>query len=205
MSRRVPSTARQRKRRRGRNGRVYTRNPVLLALSFVGLAEIAPGRILMGLGAGSPGVLAPQGIAFSKRLTRLKAYCEVIPPLIRGEQVTHCGEGVELVGAEIEDLLSARGGPAAVHTRLPLRLGVTGPRAAEYAGEVAHGVLMNACLPADKVASRRELLARGPGRPGVPWLTPCARPSGSSTRSHRAGNPPDGINPAGGSWPAGPG
>lgn len=28
---------------------VYTRNPVLLALSFIGLEEIAPGRILMGV------------------------------------------------------------------------------------------------------------------------------------------------------------
>src|SRR3569833_912190 len=40
---------------------VYTRNPVVLAISFLGLQELAPGRILMGLGTGSPGVLAPQG------------------------------------------------------------------------------------------------------------------------------------------------
>ncbi len=144
---------------------VYTRNPVLLALSFIGLEEIAPGRILMGLGAGSPGVLAPQGIAFVKPLTRLKAYCEVIPPLIRGEQVSYSGEGVELVGAKIEDLLSARR-PDAARARLPLHLGVTGPRAVEYAGEVADGVLMNACLPTEYVTSRLELLERGARKAG---------------------------------------
>lgn len=145
---------------------VYTRNPVVLALSFIGLEEIAPGRILMGLGTGSPGVLAPQGIPFHKPLTRLKAYCDVIPRLIRGEEVTYSGEGVELAGARIEDLLSARGGATAARRRLPLHLGVTGPRALEYAGEVADGVLMNACLPTDYVAARLELLERGARRFG---------------------------------------
>src|SRR3712207_3934852 len=63
---------------------VYTRNPVTLALTFVSLEELAPGRILMGLGTGSPLVLAPQGIPFDRPLTRLREYCDVIPRLIRG-------------------------------------------------------------------------------------------------------------------------
>lgn len=145
---------------------VYTRNPVVLALSFIGLEEIAPGRIVMGLGTGSPGVLAPQGIPFTRPLTRLKAFCEVIPALIRGEPVTYSGEGVELAGAKVEDLLSARGGPTAARARLPLHLGVTGPRALEYAGQVADGVLMNACLPVEYVVARLELLERGARRAG---------------------------------------
>ena len=57
---------------------VYTRNPVLLALTFATLDELAPGRIVMGLGAGSPRVLAPQGVEFDRPLTRLREYCEVI-------------------------------------------------------------------------------------------------------------------------------
>src|SRR5688572_22957285 len=86
---------------------VYTRNPVTLALTFVSLEELAPGRIVMGLGAGSPVVLRPQGIPFAKPLTRLREYCEVIPPLMRGEAVTYDGETVRLDGARIEDVLSA--------------------------------------------------------------------------------------------------
>ena len=70
---------------------VYTRNPVLLALTFATLDEIAPGRIVMGLGAGSPLVLAPQGITFDRPLTRLREYCEVIPRLLAGEAVTTAG------------------------------------------------------------------------------------------------------------------
>ena len=62
----------------------------------------------MGLGAGSPLVLAPQGVAFERPLTRLREYCEVIPRLLAGEAVSYRGECVELDGARIEDVLAAR-------------------------------------------------------------------------------------------------
>ena len=67
----------------------------------------------MGLGAGSPGVLAPQGYAFTKPLSHLREYCEVIPRLVRGERVSYDGEFVQLDGAQIEDLMSSQGQPAA--------------------------------------------------------------------------------------------
>ena len=145
---------------------VYTRNAVLVALSFVSLAELAPGRILMGLGTGSPLVLAPQGVPFTRPLRRLKAFCDVVPRLVRGEAVTFEGEGVTLAGARIEDLLTTGDGPAAGARGLPLHLGVTGPRALEYAGEVADGVLLNACLSTAYVERARGLIARGAERAG---------------------------------------
>ena len=43
---------------------VYTRGAVLTAVSFVSLDEVSQGRIMMGLGTGSPLVLTPQGVAF---------------------------------------------------------------------------------------------------------------------------------------------
>src|SRR5262245_54661723 len=51
---------------------VFTRGATLTAISFLSLNEIAPGRIIMGLGAGSPLVLKPQGVEFHKPLTRLR-------------------------------------------------------------------------------------------------------------------------------------
>ena len=51
---------------------VYTRGAVLTAVSFVSLDEVSQGRIIMGLGTGSPLVLKPQGVAFHKPLTRLR-------------------------------------------------------------------------------------------------------------------------------------
>lgn len=144
---------------------VYTRNPVLLALTFATLDELAPGRIVMGLGAGSPLVLAPQGVAFTRPLTRLREYCDVIPRLLAGEPVTYHGECVDLDGARIEDVLARDGG---VHPRghIPLYLAATGPRAVEYAGEVADGVLLNVCLPVSYVRERRQRLSAAAARTG---------------------------------------
>ena len=55
---------------------VFTRGPVVVAITFDGLDEIAPGRIFMGLGSGSPLILAPQGRSRIARL-RMREYVEV--------------------------------------------------------------------------------------------------------------------------------
>jgi 5,10-methylenetetrahydromethanopterin reductase len=142
---------------------VYTRNPVLLALTFATL--LAPGRIVLGLGAGSPRVLEPQGVDSAKPLTRLREYCEVIPRLIAGEAVTYRGDAVQLRDARIEDVL-ARDGGVRRRPHVPLYLAATGPRAVEYAGEAADGVLLSVCLPPAYVRERRERLATGAQRAG---------------------------------------
>ena len=138
---------------------VYTRNPVVLAISFLGLGELAPGRIVLGLGTGSPTVLAPQGIAFERPLSRLREYCEVLGPLMRGEPVTYRGRYVTLTGARIEDMLAPEaGGPVRA---MPLVIGATGPKALRFTGAVADGVLMNVCLPTEYVSSRLEFVYAG--------------------------------------------
>ncbi len=145
---------------------VYTRGPVLLALTFATLDELAPGRIVMGLGAGSPLVLAPQGVAFDRPLTRLREYCDVIPRLLAGEAVSYRGQCIELDGARIEDVLARDGGVVGRDAGIPLYLAATGPRAVEYAGEVADGVLLNVCLPVGYVRERRQRLAEAAERAG---------------------------------------
>jgi 5,10-methylenetetrahydromethanopterin reductase len=143
---------------------VYTRGPVVVAISFAALDEIAPGRVLMGLGAGSPLVLAPQGVAWKKPVTRLREYCDVVRPLLRGEEVSYDGDFVQLDGAQIQDLLAADASIA--KGEIPLVLGVTGRPAVELAGEVADGALYNACLPTSYLARARGWLATGAARSG---------------------------------------
>jgi len=113
---------------------VFTRGPVVIAITFLGLEEVAPGRIVMGLGTGSPLILAPQGQLFDRPLTRLREYCEVLRPLMRGEEVTYSGETIRLEAARVEDLLSEEA-IASRTTEVPLYLGVTGPgRSSSQAG-----------------------------------------------------------------------
>lgn len=145
---------------------VYTRHPVALALSFICLNEIAPGRIVMGLGPGSPLVLAPQGVAFEKPLTRLREYCETIVPLMRGEEVTYHGETVVLEGARIEDELEGTDAGTGSAGDVPLWLGVTGPKAIELSGELGDGLLMNVCMSMDYVRDRQRLVEAGAARAG---------------------------------------
>ena len=138
---------------------VYTRGPVVLAVSFASLAELAPGRVTVGLGAGSPLVLAPQGVAWERPVTRLREYVDVLRPLLRGEEVSYDGEAVHLTGARIEDALGEGGIGAG--SELPLYLGVTGRRAVELAGATADGVLLNIGLPTSYVGRALGWLAAG--------------------------------------------
>ena len=77
---------------------VYTRKAVLTAVSFVSLDEVSQGRIIMGLGTGSPLVLKPQGVAFHKPLTRLRETIDVV----QGEVVTFAGETIQVTEAKLE-------------------------------------------------------------------------------------------------------
>ena len=85
---------------------VFTRGPVVIAITFVSLEEVAPGRIVMGLGTGSPLVLAPQGEPFERPLTRLREYCRGAAPADARRGGHLPGETIRLEGARIEDLLS---------------------------------------------------------------------------------------------------
>lgn len=140
---------------------VFTREPVVLAISFRALDEIAPGRVKMGIGTGSPRILETQGIAFERPLTRLREYCEVLPRLVRGEPVSYEGSSFSLRDARIEDVLAAEHDADGAGGALPLWLGVTGARGLRLSGAVADGVLLNVCLGPDYVRTRLPLVREG--------------------------------------------
>jgi 5,10-methylenetetrahydromethanopterin reductase len=137
---------------------VYTRGAVLTAISFVSLDEISQGRIIMGLGSGSPLVLQPQGVAFHKPLTRLRETIDVVQALIRGETVTFSGETIQVANARLEI--------TALRSHIPLYLGVTGPKALELAGEKGDGVMLNAFLPTSYIERALARIEAGAKRAG---------------------------------------
>jgi len=135
---------------------VFTRGPVLSAISFATLDEASGGRAIAGLGPGSPLVLAAQGQPFDRPLTRLREYVDVLRRLLRGDRIDYVGKTVRLEGVQLE---------MEPHRRhIPVYLGVTGPKALELAGEIADGVILNGFLPPAYVCRARERIALGARR-----------------------------------------
>jgi 5,10-methylenetetrahydromethanopterin reductase len=138
---------------------VYTRNPVILAISYATLDELSGGRAIFGIGPGSPLVLEPQGHGFDRPLARLREYVEIGRRLISGEEVHYTGETVSVGGVKLEFV--------PVRNSIPVYLGVTGPRAMRMAGEISDGVLMNgftSCSYVRRSVERIEAGARVAGR-----------------------------------------
>lgn len=134
---------------------VYTRGAALTAITWATLAEAAPGRVVLGIGAGSPGPLEQQGFAFDRPVSRLADYVAAIrlawtaPP-----PVSFAGATLAFAG------LAPEVRPA---TPPPVYLCVTGPRALDCAGRVADGVVLNAFMPPAYVTRARERLDAAAG------------------------------------------
>lgn len=132
---------------------VFTRNPVILTISYATLDELSGGRGIFGIGPGSPLVLQPQGHQFSKPITRLREYIDVAKRLMAGEEVHYRGEFVDVQGVRLEF--------KPLRPTMPIYLGVTGPKAMQLVGETADGVLMNGFVSCQYVRRSVERIRQG--------------------------------------------
>jgi 5,10-methylenetetrahydromethanopterin reductase len=132
---------------------VYTRGATLTAITWAAMAEAAPGRVVLGVGPGSPIPLAQQGYGFDFPVSRLMEFTEAVraawtePP-----PVSYAGRFTRFEGLlpEVQ--------PARVP---PIYFCVTGPRALARAGEMADGVVLNAFMPPGYVRRARGRLDSG--------------------------------------------
>jgi len=114
---------------------VYTRGPATLASSAAGLAEIAPGRFCLGIGAGSqPIVEAWNGGRFHRPATRVREMAAVLRAALAGERVTFKGETLAVDGFRLTRPVA---GPVPIHVAA-LRPGML-----RVAGEVGDGAIIN--------------------------------------------------------------
>jgi probable F420-dependent oxidoreductase len=120
---------------------VYTRGPATLAQCAAGLAEIAPGRFILGIGAGSNVIVESwNGGIFQKPATRVRETAQFLRQALAGERVVFRGETFAIDGFRLSRP-PARPVPIYVAA---LRAGMLG-----VAGEVGDGVILNWLTPDD--------------------------------------------------------
>ena len=139
----------------------WTRNIGLLASTFLTLDDLAPNRIICGIGAWWDPLAQNVGITRSKPLVAMKETVTVMKRLLAMERVTFHGEFVHVDGIEL-DVVHGRREPRHV----PVFIGATGDKMMEMAGEIAEGVVMNYCVPPEYNHKALDLLAKGAKKSG---------------------------------------
>jgi 5,10-methylenetetrahydromethanopterin reductase len=139
----------------------WTRNPALLASTFSTLDDLAPGRVLLGIGAWWDPLARKVGIERRHPLQAMREVVGVVRDLLADRRVTFFGEHVHLDGVELDYVHQERR-PKAV----PIYIGATGEKMLELAGEIADGVLLNYLVSPTYDAQAMEHLALGAKRAG---------------------------------------
>lgn len=132
----------------------WTRHPVLTAMETAALAEIAPGRVVLGLGASNVRWMEQQlGIPFVRPLGRLEEAVVMIRSALAGEPVVSDG-----LGGRVDARLAFTppGG-------IPIALGVKSERALAMAGRVGDQLLLSTMSSPQYVRFVREKV--GPAMP----------------------------------------
>ncbi len=139
----------------------WTRNIGLLAATFLTLDDLAPGRIICGLGAWWDPLAKNVGIDRRKPLTAMRETVEVLRRLLNMETVTFHGEFHHVEGIEL-DVVHGRREPRDVR----IMIGATGPKMMEMTGEIADGAVLNYCVPPEYNDMAMERLEAGVKKAG---------------------------------------
>jgi probable F420-dependent oxidoreductase len=137
---------------------VFTRGPATLAMSAASLADLAPGRFVLGLGAGSqPIVEAWNGGRFARPATRVREMVQAVRVVLAGDRVVFKGSTLSMDGFRL-----AR--PPA--RPVPIHVAALRPGMLRVAGEVGDGVILNWLAASDvpRVVALVREAAAGAGR-----------------------------------------
>ena len=122
----------------------WSRNPARLAATFSTLDDLAPGRVLLGLGAWWDPLARKVGIDRQRPLTVMREVVTVVRALLANETVSFDGYYVHLDGVELDYVYQERR-----PKQVPIYIGATGMQMLELAGEIADGVVLNYLVSPD--------------------------------------------------------
>ena len=114
---------------------IFLRNPLSLAMSVVTMDQTSGGRVIVGLGTGSPKRLQTAfGEIYGKPLQTMKEYVQVLRKAVSGETLSHQGRW---------QIDSFKLGLAPLRKQVPIYVAARHPKMIELAAEVGDGVLTN--------------------------------------------------------------
>jgi len=139
----------------------WTRNPARLASTFSTLDDLAPGRIILGIGAWWEPLASKVGVHRHRPLKAMRETVEACRALLADETVTYDGEFVHLDGVELDYVYQERR-----PKHVPIYIGATGDRMLELTGEIADGVVLNYLVSPEYNRRAMDRLADGAARAG---------------------------------------
>jgi 5,10-methylenetetrahydromethanopterin reductase len=140
----------------------WTRNAARLAATFSTLDDLAPGRVILGIGAWWDPLAAKVGVDRSHPLTYMREVVEAVRALLRCDgPVSYDGRFVHLDGVELDYVHEARRAKV-----VPIYIGATGMQMMELTGELADGVVLNYLVSPAYNATAIDHLAKGAARAG---------------------------------------
>ncbi len=116
----------------------WTRNAGVIAATFLTLDDLAPDRIICGIGAWWDPLAQKVGINRTKPLLAMREVVSTVRDLLARKRVTFHGEFVNLDDVEL-DVVHGRKEPRNV----PIYIGATGPKMMALTGEIADGAVLN--------------------------------------------------------------
>jgi probable F420-dependent oxidoreductase len=154
---------------------VFTRGPAVLAMTAATLADLAPGRFTLGIGASSPAIVTDwNGVEFRAPLARVRDTLHFLRSALAGERVDAEYETFAVHGFRLERPPD----PAP-----PLVVGALRPRMLRLAGELADGAVLNWLAAGDVPRCVDELRRGGEGPRVVARIFVCPSAESSTVRA----------------------
>jgi 5,10-methylenetetrahydromethanopterin reductase len=123
---------------------MWTRNPAFIAQTFYTMDDLAPNRVLLGIGAWWEPLASKVGVKREKSLRAMREIVEVVRKLLNMENVTFKGEYVNVNDIQIDPIYGAD-----QPRNVPIYIGATGMKMMELTGEIGDGVVLNYLVSED--------------------------------------------------------
>lgn len=118
----------------------YVLHPMGTAQTMASLAEIAPGRVVCGIGSGDKTTLEMANIPHEKPLATIREAVQIIRDITSGKRVNLDGSIYKISGVKLN---------FKIPQPVPVFVGAQGPKMLSLAAEIGDGVLINASNPKD--------------------------------------------------------